>query len=155
MASTDDPLRALNDWAAPLLTALSRTQVRQLARKLGQELRRSQSARIARQREPDGTPYTPRKPQRRIKPPSGRIRKQLMFSKLRMARHLKVIPTSDGVDVGFVGRDGTIATVHQLGLVDAVTPSGPRVRYPQRTLLGLTPEDRKMIETLLLDHLTQ
>lgn len=146
-----DDLTALEDWLSPLIAALSPQQRRGLARKVGQGLRRSQAARIAAQRAPDGSAYTPRKPQPLRKEP-GRIR-GAMFAKLRLARNLKVLPDDVGVAVGFLARTGRIARVHQEGQEDKVAPDGPSIRYPARVLLGFTHEEREMLRDLVLNHL--
>ncbi|SFO51615.1 phage virion morphogenesis (putative tail completion) protein [Variovorax sp. OK605] len=146
-----DDLRALEDWATPLLSALTPPKRRALARKIGQALRREQAARIAAQRNPDGTAYEPRKTtQARLQ--KGRIRRS-MFEKLRAARHLRVEVDADGVAVGFFGRTARIARVHHFGLRDKVQPGGPTYQYPARGLLGLTDPERELIKDLLLQHL--
>lgn len=148
-----DDLAALEAWAAPLLRRLEPGERRRLARTVGTALRRSQTQRIARQQNPDGTPYAPRKQQLRTK--AGRIKRLKMFVKLRQARYFKVMATDQAVSVGFTGRVGRIARVHQEGMMDAVRPGGPRTRYEQRVLLGFTPADRELVQQLLIEHLTR
>lgn len=146
-----DDLRALEDWATPLLSSLTAPKRRALSRKLGQALRREQAARVASQRNPDGTAYEPRKTtQARLQ--KGSIRRT-MFEKLRAARHLRVEADDEGVAVGFFGRTARIARVHHYGLRDQVQPGGPSYQYPARGLLGLTDADRELIKDLLLQHL--
>uniref|UniRef100_UPI003F7D7193 phage virion morphogenesis protein n=1 Tax=Xanthomonas sp. 0924 TaxID=2835534 RepID=UPI003F7D7193 len=146
-----DELTALENWAAPLLARLQPGERRTLARKIGMELRRSQSQRIGRQQAPDGTPYAPRKQQLRQK--SGRVKRAKMFAKLRQAEYFKVSASPNAVSVGFVGRISRIARVHQEGLLDAVRPNGPRTRYQRRVLLGLSEANRSEIQDLLMEHL--
>ncbi|QSQ38930.1 phage virion morphogenesis protein [Xanthomonas translucens] len=148
-----DDLSALEAWAAPLLRRLEPGERRRLARTVGAALRRSQTQRIARQQNPDGSGYAPRKQQLRSK--TGRIRKLKMFVKLRQARYFKIIATEQAVSVGFTGRVSRIARVHQEGMMDAVRPGGPRARYEQRVLLGFTPADRELVQQLLMEHLTR
>jgi len=57
--------------------------------------------------------------------------------------------------IGFSGRTGRLARVHQFGLTDRVVPGGPRVRHPARQLLGLTEVDRQQIIDQLLADLTR
>lgn len=121
-----DELTALENWAAPLLARLQPGERRTLARKIGTELRRSQSQRIGRQQAPDGSPYAPRKQQLRQK--SGRVKRAKMFVKLRQAKHFKVTASPNAVSVGFVGRVSRIARVHQEGLTDRTRPGGPMAR---------------------------
>lgn len=149
-----DDLQALEDWLGPLLAKLTPQEQRGLARKVGQDLRRSQAKRIAAQQAPDGTAYTSRKPQQTTKAreKKGAIRKA-MFTKMRTARHMKVQVTGEGVAVGFLGRTARIALVHQEGREDAVEAGGPRFRYPERRLLGFTAEERGAICDFVLAHL--
>ncbi|WAH65974.1 phage virion morphogenesis protein [Xanthomonas hortorum] len=143
-----DELTALETWAAPLLARLQPGERRTLARKIGTELRRSQSQRIGKQQAPDGSPYTPRKQQLRQK--SGRVKRAKMFAKLRQAKYFKVSATPDAVSIGFVGRVSRIARVHQEGLTDQVRPSGSRVHYKRRTLIGFSDADYSSITNLIL-----
>ncbi|MCC8628551.1 phage virion morphogenesis protein [Xanthomonas perforans] len=145
-----DELTALENWAAPLLARLQPGERRTLARKIGTELRRSQSQRIGKQQAPDGTPYAPRKQQLRQK--SGRVKRAKMFAKLRQAKYFKVSATPNAVSVGFMGRVSRIARVHQEGLSEQVRPGGPKARYEKRMLLGFTKEDRQITENMILSH---
>lgn len=146
-----DDLLALEDWAAPLLSAISAPERRALARKVGQALRREQVARIASQRNPDGSAYEPRKTTQ-ARAQTGSIRRT-MFQKLRAAKNLRVVADDEGVTVGFIGRTARIANVHHHGLRDQVKPGGPSYKYPARRLIGLTDVDRELIKDLLLKHL--
>ena len=73
-----------------LINNLSPQARRQLASNIGQALRKNQQARIARQENPDGTAFEPRKPRKEFGKKKGRIKRKAMFAKLRTARHLKV-----------------------------------------------------------------
>ncbi|CAL4868203.1 hypothetical protein MMA231_02478 [Asticcacaulis sp. MM231] len=61
MAEDLRALEELDQIAGDLLRELSATGRRGMVRKIGIELRRDQAKRIADQKNPDGTPYTPRK----------------------------------------------------------------------------------------------
>ncbi|TWU81593.1 phage virion morphogenesis protein [Haemophilus influenzae] len=98
-----------------LIANLSLQARRQLGRKIGQALRKRQSNRIARQQNPDGSAFEPRKPRKEFRK-KGRIKRKAMFAKLRTARHLKVRSNGNEVSVGFNGSSAAIATVHQYGL---------------------------------------
>lgn len=143
-------LDALEDWAAPLLERLEAGERRRLARTLATELRRSQRERIRRQRNPDGTPYEPRK---RIRGKAGGIRRRAMFQKLATPRHLKIRTDAGSAAVGFFGRVARIAAVHHYGLRDKVDRDGPEYRYPARELLGFSDRDRALIRDFLIEHL--
>lgn len=139
-------------WAQGLLSRLEPVERRRLNRKVATDLRRSQGQRIAQQRNPDGSPYEPRKPRRDGK--KGSIRRRAMFRKLRMARYLRIGATDTELTVGFFGRAGRIARVHQDGLVDRVERGGKSVRYAQRVLLGFNHSDLATIQDAILRHLT-
>ena len=147
-----DDLQALEDWVAPLLAKLEAKERRRLARTVATALRRSQRERIKAQRNPDGTAYTPRQPQKwRAK--QGSIRRKAMFSKLATTKWLKATTHGDAAVVGFFGSVARIAKTHQYGLRDRVDRNGPTIDYPQRELLGFTEADRVLIRDTLIDHL--
>lgn len=138
-----------------LINNLSPQARRQLARNIGQALRKSQQARIARQQNPDGTAFEPRKPQKQFGKKKGRIKRKAMFAKLRTAKYLKVRSNGNEVSVGFNGSNATIANVHQYGL-----PTKPhknanyKVQYAQRELLGFSESDVELIENLIIEQLS-
>lgn len=145
-----DPLQQLEHWAAPLLDKLSPAEQRKLSRRIATDLRRSQSERIAQQKNPDGSAFEPRKPQR-LRKRMGSVKS--MFEQLRTARFLRAKATSAEAVIAITGRSGRIARVHQEGLRDQVRPGGPSIIYPRRELLGLTDADRENVCNTLLDHL--
>lgn len=116
-----------------------------LMREIGREIRKSQSDRIAVQRDPDGTAFAPRRPKPDRSTKKGRLRQQKMFRKLRLAKSLKGGGNADEAWVGFGGRASRIASIHQAGLSDAPAPGQPKVRYARRILLGLSEDDRQRI----------
>jgi phage virion morphogenesis protein len=153
-----DELHALDDWARALLARLSPAARRTLARDLARELRRQQQARIAAQRNPDGSPYAPRKRQhdssaRKLRNKKGRIKRAAMFRRLRSSRFMRVEADANGLAVGFAGRVARIARVHQFGELDGVAPGGVEYRYPARRLLGLAEEERDRMRSLLVGRL--
>ena len=145
-----DNLHALEDWAGVLLARLEPGARRQLNQQIGRELRRSQQQRVASQRNPDGTPYAPRKLRGKV----GRIKRQ-MFTKLRQAAHLKLRSTPDAIAISFMGRVARIARVHQYGLRDRPDRGQAEVQYERRELLGFTDADLELIRDQLLEHLTR
>ncbi len=129
-----------------LINNLSPQARRQLARNIGQALRKNQQARIARQENPDGTAFEPRKPRKEFGKKKGRIKRKAMFAKLRTARHLKVRSN---------GSSAAIAAVHQYGL--SASPSKNKdfkVQYAQRELLGFSESDVELIENLIIEQLS-
>jgi len=146
-----DPLRELEDWAAPILASLKPDARMRLARRIGADLRRGQTQRIAQQRNPDGSAYAPRKQPARAK--AGRIKRGAMFKKLRKPQFLKVRTDADGAAVEFTSRVSKIARIHQEGQRAEVRPGGPSIRYTRRELLGFSAADGERIRKLVLDHL--
>ncbi|CBW73726.1 Tail completion protein S [Mycetohabitans rhizoxinica HKI 454] len=120
-------------------------------------LRQAQKARIAAQRNPDGTAYAPRKARaspKRLRNKRGRI-KCTIFAKLRTARLMRIEVSEYESTIGFVGRASRIARVHQFGERERVAPRGPYYRYPVRVLLGLTDTDRRLIRERLLAYVCE
>lgn len=138
-----------------LINNLSPQARRQLARNIGQALRKNQQARIARQENPDGRAFEPRKPRKEFGKKKGRIKRKAMFAKLRTARHLKVRSNGNEVLVGFNGASAAIAAVHQYGLQGTVDKNkGFKVQYAQRELLGFSESDVELIENLIIKQLS-
>lgn len=140
----------LDAYLAGLLAKLDAPQRRVLARAVAVELRRQQSARIAAQRNPDGTAYEPRKPQLRHK--RGGIRRA-MFTRLRMAKWLKAEADPNTAVVTFAGTAQRIATVHHFGLRDRVNKNGLTAKYAARQLLGLTDLDVSRVVNTVFQHM--
>ena len=151
MATVEEVQAKLN----ALINNLSPQSRRQLARNIGQVLRKNQQARIARQQNPDGSAFEPRKPRKEFGKKKGRIKRKAMFAKLRTARHLKVRSNGNEVSVGFNGSSAAIAAVHQYGL--SASPSKNKdfkVQYAQRELLGFSESDVELIENLIIEQLS-
>ena len=138
-----------------LINNLSPQSRRQLARNIGQALRKNQQARIARQENPDGTAFEPRKPRKEFGKKKGRIKRKAMFAKLRTARYFKIQSNANEVSVGFNGSSAMIAKVHQYGLMSSPSKTKDfKVRYAQRELLGFSQSDLDVIEDLVLAQLS-
>ena len=138
-----------------LINNLSPQARRQLARNIGQALRKNQQARIARQENPDGTAFEPRKPKKEFGKKKGRIKRKAMFAKLRTARYFKIQSNANEVTVGFNGSSATIANVHQYGLTGIVDRTkNIKAQYAQRELLGFSQSDLDVIEDLILEQLS-
>lgn len=126
-----------------------------LMRSIGREIRKSQSDRIAAQRDPEGAAFTPRRPKPDRRRKKGKLRQQKMFRKLRMAKSLKAGGSGDNVWVGFGGRASRIASIHQAGLSDAPALGQPKVRYARRVLLGLTPAEQQRVLDIIVLHVSE
>ncbi|WP_158935304.1 phage virion morphogenesis protein [Burkholderia sp. S171] len=152
-----DELQALESWAGGLLSQLQAPARRAALRDIARELRRSQQARIAQQKNPDESAYEARKPRhvKKLRGKQGRIKRAAMFAKLRQARYLRAESDANGLAIGFVGRIARIARVHQYGESDRVAPGGVTYKYPARVLLGFTDAERDMIRNMLLKHIVK
>mgnify|MGYP000152409167 FL=1 len=138
-----------------LINNLSPQARRQLARNIGQALRKNQQARIARQENPDGTAFEQRKPRKEFGKKKGRIKRKTMFAKLRTARYFKIQSNANEVSVGFNGLSAMIAKVHQYGLMSSPSKAKDfKVRYAQRELLGFSQSDLDIIEDLVIEQLS-
>lgn len=142
-----DPVEAR---LAALIDSLSPASRAGLARTIAAQLKRTQAARIAAQRNPDGSAFEPRKPQLRHRKKDLRAP---MFKKLRTATWLKSTGNADGAIVRFAREVERIARVHQLGLRDRINPkTNLEADYPARELLGLTPLEETLLDTLITTH---
>ncbi|MDP7784607.1 phage virion morphogenesis protein [Acinetobacter baumannii] len=141
-------LEFLSEHLNALLTTLSDAERRKFAMMIARKVRASQSQRITRQQNPDGSSYIPRKNLRNKK---GQIRKK-MFMKLKTAKFMKIEKIPDGVTIGFDQRVSRLARIHQDGLVDNLKYNGRtfKVRYAQRILLGFTDTEVEIIENDVL-----
>ena len=139
-----------------LINNLSPQARRQLAHNIGQARRKKQQARIARQENPDGTAFEPRKPRKEFGKKKGRIKRKAMFAKLRAARYFKIQSNADEVSVGFNGSSAMIAKVHQYGLMSSPSKYKDfKVKYAQRELLGFSEEDIEMIERFVIKAIAE
>jgi phage virion morphogenesis protein len=138
-----------------LINNLSPQARRQLARNIGQALRKNQQARITRQENPDGTAFEQRKPRKEFGKKKGRIKRKAMFAKLRTARYFKIQSNANEVSIGFNGSSAMIAKVHQYGLMSSPSKTKDfKVRYAQRELLGFSQSDLDIIEDLVIEQLS-
>ncbi|HAU4905267.1 TPA: phage virion morphogenesis protein [Aeromonas hydrophila] len=146
-----DDLSRLTQWADGLLGSMEPAARRQLAGEMACILRASQVQRIRANRQPDGSPMAPRKPQPELKQGRGRLRRK-MFFKISSPAWLKARASKQQAVVEFVGTANRLATIHQYGLKDRI--KGREIRYPARELLGITHQEVEKLELLLLTHLS-
>lgn len=141
-------LEFLSEHLNALLATLSDAERRKFAMMIARKVRVSQSQRITRQQNPDGSSYIPRKNLRNKK---GQIKRK-MFMKLKTAKFMKIEKIPDGATIGFDQRVSRLARIHQDGLVDTLKYNGRtfKVRYAQRILLGFTNTEVEIIENDVL-----
>ncbi len=147
-------LAPLDAYCAGLLARLNSSERRRLSRQIASTIRTNQVKRIAAQKNPDGSAYAPRKPQK-LRGKKGRIRRT-MFSKLRTSKFLKTEGSPDAAVISFTGQVQRMAQAHQFGLRDKVNRRrNIEAYYPVRELLGLTSTDVSAVEVLVITHLAR
>lgn len=137
-------LEYLSEYLNALLASLSDAEKRKFAMSIARKIRASQSQRITRQQNPDGSSYIPRK---NLRGKKGKL-KQKMFIKLKTAKFMKIEKIPAGITIGFDQRVSRLARTHQEGLIDILKYNGRtfKVRYAQRILLGFTDKEIEMFE---------
>lgn len=155
-----EDLAELEPFLAAYLNRLGPGQRRKVMRKIGQEVRRLNTRRIAANVEPDGKAMEPRKPRKRMTDAKGRIKRQgKMFRKLRLASKIAVDVGEDEVALSFKGNAAESAARHHFGLRGFVgkTRAGKdiRTKYPARRLLGFGREDLDLITNAALAMLEE
>ncbi|SUW65428.1 Mu-like prophage protein gpG [Buttiauxella agrestis] len=145
--------KPFEDRLAGLIASLSPAARRRMASDMAKRLRASQQKRIKNQQAPDGTPYAARKRQP-VKGKKGRV-KRAMFTKLRTNRYMKAKGTNDAAVVEFAGKVQRMARVHQDGLRDKPNRYSEVVQYEARPLLGFNLEEEKLVEEIVVSHLSQ
>ena len=128
----------LTDALTHVISQLGPVSRRSAMREIAQYLRRTNSKRINRNVQADGSKMEARK--------NGSAK---MYRK--MDKYLKAKSSAAGAEVGFSGSAGRIASTHQLGKV--LKHRDTFFRLPVRTLLGLPREDRDAIRSILLKHI--
>ncbi|EFW8607130.1 phage virion morphogenesis protein [Shigella boydii] len=173
----DETFEAIRD-------SLNQQAINNIARKLAQDLRRAQQARIRSQKAPDGTAWTPRRRhvtriQERIRfiwnneartlknwhHDTGKYGRTITgwdedknsirtFYRDDIDRYLKARADASGVTVGYSGVAARIARVHQFGERDQVAP-GIFTDYPVRELLGISQADERPIYNTVLGRIAE
>ena len=152
-----EAMEAVGNYFDAFLSDLTPARRKMVARKLGQRMRRLNTARIAENVEPSGDPMASRKVRRDRR---GRLRNSggKMFRKLRYARNWKIRATANSAELSLM-RGAAVASVHHFGLLGFVgkTKGGEtiRARYERRRLLGFGDDDLDQITEELLSWLDQ
>ncbi|MGJ0629396.1 phage virion morphogenesis protein [Xenorhabdus bovienii] len=82
-------------------------------------------------------------------------KKTRMFKKLATARYLRLSANDREAVIFFAPKVAAVARVHHFGLKERMRGKNMTVKYPERRLLGLTPQDIQHIEEHILSHLTR
>lgn len=140
-------IQQLDTHLKALLHRFEASERKEILCTVAKQIRTNQQKRIAAQQNPDGTSFIPRIARKA----KGRMIKRKLFVKMKTARFFKVQVNQDEASIGFSGKTGAIAEIHQHGKVGTVDKkSGIKTRYHQRQLLGLTDEDKAILENEIL-----
>jgi phage virion morphogenesis protein len=138
---------ALDIAISAIIANLSQASRKRVMGGVSRYLRKQQQKRITAQQDPDGNAFAPRK---RPRDRQGNARGK-MFARIKLARNMRALSTPDDATVTFKGPKMHTEEVHQFGLRDRVSRTGPDVQYPQRRLLGFASDDEKMIYEQIID----
>lgn len=138
-------LEALPEWVDALARRIEPKQRRVVARKIAQELRKSNRERTKGQKDADNNQFI--KPLKRENNP--------MFREITAIRYFKAKGTDRQAMIGFAGSAGRIAQIHQDGARSEVRPGSRKFPFPKRTLVGINALDERMVLALLQDLLTK
>lgn len=143
-----DAINGLNHWLDQITLLLEPSQRRELMRRLGQGLRVRFRDRIKQQRDPNGNRFIPRK-----RDQIGSIKRQgAMFQNI--GKQLKTEYSENHVSVGFGGRTGFVASVHQEGKSIRPSNNAKSTRYPVRELVGFSKDDQEWVKSEIKKFLT-
>lgn len=135
-----DAINGLNHWLDQITLLLEPSQRRELMRRLAQGLRVRFRERIKQQRDPNGNRFIPRK-----RDQIGNIKRQgAMFKSI--GKQLKTEYSENHAAVGFGGRTGFVASVHQEGKSIRPSKYAKTTRYPIRKTIGFSQDDQEWIE---------
>ncbi|NIE97436.1 phage virion morphogenesis protein [Acinetobacter sp. Tr-809] len=141
-------VKGLNHWLDQLAVLLEPSQRKELSRLLSQGLRIRFRERIKKQRDPNGDKFVPRK-----RDQIGNIKRQsAMFQNI--GKQLKTDYSVDHAAVGFGGRTGFVASVHQEGKSIRPSKNARSTRYPVRELVGFSKDDQEWIKSEITKFLT-
>lgn len=136
-----DAVKGLNHWLDQFGLLLEPSQRRELMRRLAQGLRVRFRDRIKKQRDPNGNRFIPRKREQ-----IGQIKRNAaMFQKI--GKQLKTEYSAEHAAVGFGGRTGFVASVHQEGKTIRPSKNAKPTRYPIRETVGFSKDDQEWIKS--------
>ncbi|MFV5593662.1 phage virion morphogenesis protein [Acinetobacter junii] len=143
-----DAINGLNHWLDQITLLLEPSQRRELMRRLAQGLRVRFRERIKQQRDPNGNRFIPRK-----RDQIGNIKRQgAMFKSI--GKQLKTEYSENHAAVGFGGRTGFVASVHQEGKSIRPSKYAKTTRYPIRKTIGFSQDDQEWIKSEIQKFLT-
>lgn len=81
----------------------------------------------------------------------GKSRQTRMFKRLATVRYMRVFSGENEAAIFFAPAAAGIAAVHQFGLKERLRNFD--IQYPQRELLGFSPDDIRQVEAAIIDFL--
>lgn len=146
----------LNDYARKLISALSPEQRKKAEKAIATELRRNMRQRLTRQEDIYGVAFKPRKREKYKTFKRARTRKKKMLLGFRDKAWLRIHFEKSKLSVGYNGRAGVLAEVHNEGLAQIVGGRQGKhwAQYPERRWIGLSDEDKHAIDEIIEDFLT-
>jgi phage virion morphogenesis protein len=139
----------LNDTIDRMIQALSAKRRKMLLTRITRRIAAENREHIAANVTPDGTPFAPRK----RKGKAGHIK---MFRKLKTAKWLKAKTYADEGVVFFYGGAAEMARQHHYGLRARLSRTlKKRVQMPARPLLGISENDKSLIEDMILEAFSE
>lgn len=143
---------ALNEQFGAILQKISPASRRQFARDVAISLRAYRSDEILANRDASGNAMALRKPQKthqRQKNKSGK-----MFKKLGRRSSMRVRANANLASISFLPKNQRIAENHHYGKNVQVNKYS-RVRYPERTLMGIGKKEEQIIFDKLYDLMAE
>ena len=81
----------------------------------------------------------------------GKSKQTRMFKRLATARYMRIFSNENEAAIFFAPAAANIAAVHQFGQKERLRNLD--IQYPQRELLGFSPDDTRRIEAAIIDFL--
>ncbi|MFB2831768.1 phage virion morphogenesis protein [Aeromonas jandaei] len=80
---------------------------------------------------------------------------QKMFKNIIKDKWFKLKTSPKSATIEFAGAAGHVAAIHHYGEKDRPNPKAKEIRYPERQLLAVTPQDEKDMLDILIEELTK
>ncbi len=144
----DTNIDQVTTWAKAYIERLSPNNRKRLAKRLAEQLRRTNQKRIQNQTSPDGYRWPERQKYQ------GKTDRRKMFVKMKHRKHLRIRERADGFALGFFGRLGKIAETHHYGQKQRLR-SGIIASYPSRELIGITDTDKEILYQVLIQSFSR
>ena len=152
----------LEAYLVGFLSRLEPGERRKTGMRIAAYLQRARAKTIGANTDPDGQPFTPRKPRApqagdKVAKKKRSIKDRKMFLKARTTKYLRKQATASEASVGYAGAMARLMTVHQEGRKDRVSraPGSPVAQYPMRRILGLNEADREEVLAIVLEQLSE